>query len=341
MVQIVSTNVLINGLRTEFADTYTSIRNRQADGRLGNVMDLGVGATNRYHDFAYFNAAPHMELWRRGDPIPQDAMDAVRFTAYVYEWGRRVQWSKWDREDDQTQSLMDAARMAGQSAALLPERFFFDLLTGGTTTLPVVPNAPDGAAFFQATNGAGGDRFGLSGGNLISGTGYALPGQILADYYTAIGRFMRFQDGKGQPLLSPELVANGVTILFNAANLQVFEQAFLQMRQGMTLTNAGSTTTASGIVGGVQVSNVVQDSARNVTLWPTARITDNDWYIFLNQSPKKSTFLMNRKGILELTSLEGDNNSDLTRTSAIEYMQWETRQGAGIALPYGAIKVDL
>ena len=67
MSTVIASNVLANGLRTEFADTYSAIRNRQADSRLGLVMDLSVTATNRDHDFGYFEAAPHMEYWRRGD----------------------------------------------------------------------------------------------------------------------------------------------------------------------------------------------------------------------------------------------------------------------------------
>jgi len=44
--------------------------------------------------------------------------------------------------------------------------------------------------------------------------------------------------------------------------------------------------------------------------------------------------------VQEFTSLEGDNNSDRTRDTGEEYVQWERRAGAGIALPFGAIKVN-
>ena len=330
MSSIIASNVLANGLRTEFADTYTSIRNRQADGRLGSVMDLGIGATNRQHEFAYFEAAPHMEYWRRGDTVPSDAMGSVKFTARVYEWARRINWSKFDRKDDQTQSLMDAARMAGQSAALLPERFFFDLIQGTTSTLPAISTAPDGAALYATTAG-GAARFGATNGNLISGGGVASVSAILTDYYKAITQFLAFQDGKNQPLLSPETVAAGVTIIYGSGNTKVFEEAFLQKVQGVVY---GSNTAAAG------VSNIVSDASRNVQLWATPRIADNDYYIFLNATPKKPLFLLNREGIQEFSSLEGDNNSDWTRNTAQEYVQWETRQGAGVALPYGTIKIN-
>lgn len=330
MSTVIASQVLANGLRTEFADTYSAVQNRQADSRLSMVMDLSIGATNRQHEFGYFEAAPHMEYWRRGDSIPTDAMGSVQFTVPVYTWARRIPWHKEDRKDDQTQSLFEVARMAGQSAALLPERFFFDLITGSTNTLPAVPTAPDGASMFATTAG-GVNRFGVSSGNLLTGSGIATTSAILSDYYAAIEQFLLFQDGKGQPLLSSELVDQGVVIVHAAADLEAFEEAFLQKRQG---TVYGTNTAAS------TPSNIVQDASRNVTLWGSSRLATGSFYVFLKAAPKKPTFLLDREGIQEFTSLEGDNNSDHTRSTGEEYIQWERRAGAGIALPYGAIKVN-
>jgi hypothetical protein len=329
MTTVIASSVLANGLRTEFTDTYLAIQNRQADSRLSMVMDLGIGATNRQHEFAYFEAAPHMAYWQRGTAIPQDNFGSVQFSVPVYTWGRRVAWHKEDRKDDQTQSLFDMARMCGQSAALLPERFFFDLITGSTGTLPAIPLAPDGAAMFATTAG-GANRFGVSSGNLLTGSGVASASAILTDYYNTLEQWKQYQDGKGQPLLSDETIDAGVICIFGAANLEAFEEAFLQKRQG-TVLGVGEAATPS---------NLVQDASRNVTLWASSRISDNDWYVFLKNPPKKPTFILDREGVQEFSSLEGDNNSDRTRDTGEEYVQWERRAGAGIALPFGAIKVN-
>ena len=330
MSTVIASQVLANGLRTEFTDTYQVIQNRQSDSRLAMVMDLGIGATNRVHEFAYFEAAPHMEQWVRGTTIPTDAMDSVQFSVPVYTWARRIPWHKEDRKDDQTKSLTDVARRVGTSAGLLPERFFFDLLTSSTNTLPAVPNAPDGAAFFATTDGGGAARFGVSDGNLLTGSGVASVSAILTDYYNTLEQWKQMTDGKGQPMFSDETIDSGVVIIFGAANLEAFEEAFLQKRQGTVLgTDAGTTP-----------SNLVQDASRNVTLWSTSRISDNDFFVFLKNPPKKSTFLLDREGVVEHSSLEGDNNGDHTRDTGEEYIQWERRAGAGIALPYGAIKVN-
>jgi len=339
MATILSNNLLVNGLRTEFADTYGAIRNRQSDSRLGLVMDLSVAATNRQHDFAYLNAAPHMEFWQRGESIPTDAMDSVQFNVPVYEWARRVPWSKWDRKDDQTQSLFDMARMAGESAALLEERFFFDLLIaggGGTaTTLPAVANAPDGVAGFSATDATSAARFGATSGNLLTGNGVTTTADVLTDYYAGLEQFMLFQDGKGQPLLSAETVSSGTIVIHATADTKIMEEAFLQLRQGVL-----GPDNATDAVTSVQVSNIVQDASRNVQLWGSPRLATGDWYIFLRNPPKQQTFVLDREGVQEFSSLEGDNNGDHTRDTAEEYIQWERRAGAAWALPYGAIQIN-
>ena len=330
MSDVIASSVLANGLRTEFWDTYAALRNRLADSRLSQIMDLGIGATNREHEFGYFNAAPQFEQWIRGQSIPTDGFDSVSFTVPVYTWGRRVKWHNEDREDDQTQSLFDIARMAGQSASLLPERMAFDVLTGATNTLPALPNAPDGASMFATTDSGGGNRFGVSSGNLLTGSGVASVSAIRTDYYNAIEQWKQMQDGKGQPLLPDDVIDRGVIIIHGAANTEAFEEAFLQRRQGIVEgTDAGTTPT-----------NLVQDASRDVTLWGTQRISDNDWFVFLKNPPKKAMFFLDRKGVTEESSLRGENNGDLTRDTGEEYIQWHSRSGAGVSLPYAAIKVN-
>lgn len=325
-MRVNSSQVLANGLRTEFWDTYAKIQNRVSDSRLAQVMDLGVGATNREHDFAYFESAPHFTLWKRGDEIKSKGMGSVSFNVPVYEWGRRIPWLKWDRDDDQTGSLMDVARQAGQSAAMLPERFFFDLIQNSTSLLPAVPTAPDGVAMFSTTNGAGGARFGVTNGNLLTGGGVTAAA-ILTDFYDAIVQFMSFQDTEGQPLLGDSIMTQPFILIHPLGLTEAMETAFLQKQQLGDATAGGSK------------SNIVADTAKRVTLWPSPRLTDaNDWYLFLGDPPKKATFFLDREGVQEETALMEDNNSDHARATAEESIQWWSRSGAGIALPYAAIK---
>lgn len=340
MSEVIASGVLANGLRTEFANTYTQVRNRVQDSKLPMLMDLGIKATNREHKFGYFEAAPHFEQWIRGQSIPTDSFDSTDFDVSVYTWGRRVKWHHEDREDDQTSSLMQQAQGAGQSAALLPERFAFDILTNNAATLPAIPLAPDGAALFATTDGGGGNRFGASSGNLLTGGGVASAAAVKSDFYAAMEQFYAFQDGKGQPLWNSSIIDQGFVVLFGSANIEVMQEAFVQRRQGFTFNNTGSTTATSGIVGGNTPSNVILDSQHDVTLWPTSRITGNDIFILLKGSPMPPLFLLDRKGVTQESALRGENNSDYVRDTGMEYQQWHSRSGAGVALPFGAIQIN-
>lgn len=328
-MKVISTPLFYEGLRQDFAGTYREVQQRQSDGRLGMVMS-GIGTTTRRTTFGYVEAAPHMMHWRHGDAIPTDAMSSKRYSVDAHPFGVRVQWSRWDREDDQTQSIVDQAKMAGESAAMSNERIFRDLLTGNTNFLPQTVTAPDGANFFAATAG-GAARFGVSGGNIVSGSGVATVSQVLTDYYSSIVRFLTMQDGKGQRLHPSSRIDQGVLIIHSAADLKVFEEAFMQQRQSSV---HGSNTAAS------TPSNVVIDSSRNVELWAMSELATGDWYVFLKGSPIKPTFVVERSPIEVEQSFVGDRPGDMTNTTAIEYIQWTQRLGGGINLPYGALQVN-
>jgi hypothetical protein len=92
MTTVVSAETIQNGLQSHFNDTYTAIQNRVQETHLPLIMDMGFKAKNRVHEFAYYNSAPHMTLWRRGDTVPVDAMDSVGFTAVAHTYARRFPW---------------------------------------------------------------------------------------------------------------------------------------------------------------------------------------------------------------------------------------------------------
>ena len=149
---------------------------------------------------------------------------------------------------------------------------------------------------------------------------------------------MGFLDGKGQPLLSPEIIGGETLIIHAAASTQQFEQAFLQERAGVGMDAAGAR--GGTVVASSAETNLPRDAGRKVTLWGTPRITTaTDWYIFLINAPKKATFLLDRQSAQEFSAMEGDNNSDSVRDTGNEYIQFESRSGAGIALPYATITV--
>jgi phage major head subunit gpT-like protein len=329
---VASANTFYYGLRTEFIDTYA----RHYDGlkeRLSKCMALDLPTEKDDERYAFFNAAPHVRFKQRNTETPYKGFKAVTWTVTNYEWSQAVEWYYTDRQDDKLKGLVGRAREVGQSYALLDERVFFQIMQGSTDAnlLPAVPTPPDGQALYAATNDGTNARFGITGGNILTGsasTGVATPNAIRTDFFTAIGRFRAFQDGEGQPLLNGSLLDGPYTIFYAYDNQKVFAEAFIQSRSPHTTTAAGN----------VAASNVVIESGLQIRLVPTQRITSDDWYIFLEPSPTKPIFSQLRMAPQD--TLFTHDNSDRTRTNGMEGIVWTARKGYGCAEPYGTVKVD-
>lgn len=329
MPTVISAEALALGLSQEFRDVYS--RRPGADSRLGVILDM-IPSTARTKKFAYFESAPYLKYWRRGDSVSSAAFKSVGWTTPVYEFAREIEWHFTDREDDQLDHLYEQARTLGSSAQIVDEQIAFDLIQAGTTMLPSTVTAPDGVGLWSATDGTGADRFGVSGGNIVTGTGVASVSTVLADLFSVVQRLTQMQDTQGQPLHRPEEIAKGLLIVAPAALNYVMTQALHQVRQGIVY---GSNTAAAA------VSNIVQDAGLRTDLWVTPRLTDaSDWYAFMLSPPKKPLYTLERSPLREYTSLRGDNNSDIARKTGLESIQFELRKGGGIGLPYACVQVN-
>tara|TARA_Y100000310_G_scaffold334113_1_gene413079 strand:- start:5374 stop:6384 length:1011 start_codon:yes stop_codon:yes gene_type:complete len=331
--QIVSANTLTAGIRADFADAYRQSYEGVA-ARLSSVMDLGIPSDKLTEIYAYFQSAPYPRLWTRGQGIPADAFGSVQFSVTNRDWAIRIEWHENDREDDLTRSLMERAREAGRNFATLPERIFFQLLlndSSNTELLPAIPNAPDGAAMYATTDSGGSARFGITNGNLLTGTGIASSAAVRNDFFGAVEQMRGFQDTEGQPLWSDSILDRGFSVVFGVHNWQVFAEAF---QQGRTL--AAATTAQSNAA----VTNIIMESGLNIDLWPTQRIpsSDDDFFVFSKGAPHKPVFQQMRRALRE--SYGNMDNSDSARETKIEHVQWDSREGYGLMLPYQTVKIN-
>src|SRR5258705_233468 len=256
--QVVSSGASFAGaLRSEALLTYKRMYKGISD-RLSLVGQLDIPSTRRTEDYFFWRAAPHLVRWARGEAMTEKAFAGVRYQCLNHRWARGLPWSHEDLLDDQTKSLLDQARDLGQSAVLIDERAFFQIINNGTDIdlLPSVPNAPDGQALYSTTDGTG-TRFGATNGNLLSTGAPTTSSAIQAGYYLSRAQLMLFQDTEGQPLFDQSVWNSPTVVTFHSSQLQFFAQAFRQViNQG---TSAG-------------VSNVLIDSNDVPTLWPTQRI---------------------------------------------------------------------
>lgn len=327
---VAAANSFTAGLLSEFLATYERKYKGLSD-RLAKNMAMGLaGHDRRTQTYFYWEAVPHFRRWILGQDMPESSFGGVQFEVTVREWAQSISWRFTDRQDDQTSSLVQHSRGLASSFALQDERVFFQILTAATDAalLPSIPTAPDGANLFATTAG-GADRFGISGGNIRTGSGVATSGALLTDFYASRARARQFQDGQGQPLLDDDVLDGPMTIYYGAANEQVFREAFLQQLRPL----AASTATSNA-----GISNVVLDSGHQLRLVSTQRITDNDWFIFMDNVDIKPIFSVERQPVQEV--VETFENSDNVRRSGIESIRFWNRRAYGVALPYAAIQVN-
>lgn len=311
------------GLRTEFLNTYSFVYDG-IKGGLSKVMRLGIPSDKNQETYFFWESAPHVKRWIRGQNMPSKNFKGIQYTAQNYEWAQSIPWHFADRQDDQTKSLPDQARKMGKSFALLEERVFFEILTGTASLLPAIPNAADGAALYATTAG-GANRFGVANGNSLTGTGTSVQ-QYQDDFFTMMSQYRRFQDTEGQPLWDEQTLDGNVKIYFAAgSNEENFKKAFAQgiVHSVLSATGAGAT-------------NVILDAGYKVKATPTQRLTGGSWFGFLEDADVKAIFSQIRQPVTEIISTF--ENSDMTRHTGTELFSMWARYGFGVATPYSTIK---
>ena len=321
---VLAANTLTAGILSTFRDTYRNKR-KTADARLTNVMQQDLPSDKETELYAFFNSAAHPVRQPKGQAVSSKPFDSVTFSVQNFKYSRQIEWFEEDREDDQTDSLMSQARSMGENFAHLNERIFFQIIQEATDLdlLPAIPNAPDGAAIYSLLDGAGNVRFGRTGGNLNAGTGVASSAAIRTDFWNAIEAFREFQDTESEPLWDEATLEGGYTVIYGAANEEAFREAFQQTRT---------------LDGGAALTNIIMESGTKVKLWSTQRITDNDWYVFMDGSPIKAVFHQKRRATRGLDRTH--QNSDTARNLDIEAVKFDLRAGFSVNTVYQTVKVN-
>lgn len=327
-------DALRGDIRVDFLDTLRARTQRQT--KLAQIMEMGVPSEQRTERYFYWESAPIPVRWNRGEPIPVDTVRSRSYSVTNYTWARAIPWHEEDEEDDQTGSMSGRARDLAKEFTNLPMRVAIQILRATTDPdlLPSIPNAPDGAAMFSATDGAGANRFGVSGGNIVTQTG-TTSAAFRTDFFSAIERISLFQGTKGEPFYGEDLDEDGYLVLYGSHQKKEFLEAF---KQG-TVKEAQLNVAGAENVGAAGVTNVILDGDMRVTLWSTARLSSfNGFMVFALGAPVKP---LSRQVRLAITTDEANrSNSDRSRDLREDRFQAFARFGFGVNLPIGAVSVQ-
>lgn len=321
-MRVNATALFFPKLRTDFWATYQATET-QVDSRLASIMNLSIPSTMASEAFGYAQAAPVARYWAEGSAIPSDEFITNLFLQRSYKFGVGVEIAQTSIEDDQTKMIMSRVMESAVSFAMLKERHFYWIFTGGTTVdaiqmQPNLPLAPDGASWFSTTDGAGNNRFGVANGNIqpTSGVGSALA--IITDLMNGMARMASFLNQENQPVWNPGDLQREVAIVYGSQNYLNFSQALNQMFIVASSGNAAP-------------SNIKIDAGLKVVPIPNPRITTNNWGICGTQAPYKGPFWLERVAPKEVVGEVG--NSDVARERDVFKLYVRSRGAIGLALP--------
>lgn len=322
---------LLADIKTNFMGTYSM----EPQGILKDVVSCmnSVPMQFRQERFFYYKSLSLPVRIEYGESPSASSLEQSSYVIDAYKYGKMLSWSEDDAKDDRTKSLPNVAKDLGTTMKNIPIRIFFQIIQDASNNdllgaSSLIPDAPDGAAIFSATDGASAARFGVSGGNIVTQTG-TTAATITTDFFSAMARFRNFMHtdgsaGTGTPLIPPEALEE-VIIFYPNALVQAFAEAFIRTE----------VANASSVFAG---SNVIQESGFKVKLCPTSYLTDaTDWYIFLPKLAVKPIVFGQREG-LQTREFNSQNSASEALSFRSFYMVWE-RMGFAVNLPYGAIKV--
>lgn len=278
---------------------------------------------------------------RESAPLPQrkDKGDRTNYGSTKYKsynivnrrWEVGIAIHRDDLADDQTGELKTEPSRLGARMAQLRTRVLYQLIlsTSDPKLLPSVPLAADGASYYSATNGAGGDRFGVSGGNIVSGQTMTTAANIRQGVLAGIIRIGSYLDSEDEPIYDIDDVKNVIM----AVPFSVYDLYLEAFKQELA---AGRSVT--GDFPNDALSQFFKERRFNLQIFPSPRITTaTDAHVWIKSPGGYKSIKWQPREPLALTphaTNAGDQFED-------DYMRWKIseRWGMGLGEPVNSVIV--
>lgn len=307
--------------------------------QMGEMMQLAVPSNGRWEIYAAAKTAPHAARWRPGNKASYKGFGSFQYAVENLVWESGSYIDQDDAEDDRLGIATRRAQDSATSLAELPYRIYSQIIASTTNPdlLPTIPNAPDGSALFStsSTFWPNGYRFGISTGNIYTGSGVASAATVLDDFFGAVQRFGAFLDIEGLPLHSLEqLQTAGFDVMYPMELHKTFLDAFKAAQQVIVVQNVAGTEN----VAAQTIDNTMRTSGINVTLHPNALLSGVDWYVSARGARVKPIFEQMREG--QFMGYFDRTNSKEMHDSRLVAWHWQGRSGYGVNMPEGLIQVN-
>lgn len=275
--------------------------------------------------YVWKESLPFPEMWPYGKGRKYKTFKDryIQLNKIPYELS--IPWNKFDEEDDQLGDMRTHIQRCVERYGMLPYILVSEYFTGVAVYNPSLKYAYDGASLFSATDGDGNARMGVTGGNIISGSGTTVAG-VLHDFAVAQQRFMGMVDPTaGKPIFSEDEVNYSKMVAMIPKELnELFQKA---TKSNMLRVDSTNNTSESNWLLGTfeyQINPFLTDTS--------------DWYIVVKNDYWKPFVYISPKSIE--TILADVNNSDRAREYNEYAIYSHIRNALGVWFPGTMIKVN-
>lgn len=281
----------------------------------------------RHADYSFKESLPFPKRWDYGTGRTRQTLRDCYITCTVFPYELSIPWSAWDESDDQLKDMRTHVQGGARRFMSLPIKFVSEYMNGTAALLPNLLNTYDGAGMWSAVDGAGANRLGVAGGNIVTGSGLS-PAGVMNDFGQAQRRYLQELDPAGQPIFDEAMVSYDkmVAVIPPALN-----QLFQRLSEQKTIRVDALNNTSE--------DNYLMSTFKYHV---NPYLTDtSDWFIFLDTPEFQAFGYRAPQGENDLQSIVADfNNSDESREYNTHVIHTHVRVGIMPWFPASTLKIN-
>ncbi len=281
----------------------------------------------RSADYVFKQRTPFPKPFPYGNGRVHQGLVDKKITLNRFPYELTLDWDERDSADDQLGDMATHVSAGVKRFLQLPDVLIGEYMTG----VPVMNYnglalSYDGVSIYSTVDGSASDRFGVSGGNIITGSGTSTTAKVLSDILACRRRLLQFTEPvTGQPLHNgPDITYSNMLFIIPSELDSTFQQI---AEKAMIYDEAAITTAQSNMVVGKIKYQVNQ------------RLTDtNDWFVVVDHPFWKPFAYCAPKKVRQIMATVA--NSDRARETLQESMYCDLRLALSPWLPFMTLKVS-
>lgn len=324
MAYPINVNSLLAGIKADLKETWRQVvptwEKEQA------TLFKRLPASNlRNASYVFKESLPFPSLWPYGMGRKEQSFMDRKIDVGYWPYELSITWNGFNAQDDQLGDFKSHTSSCINRYKALPYTLAMEYFNGTAVELPYLGLTFDGASLFSSTDGDGNNRLGVSGGNLLTGSG-CTPEGVMNDLAAVQRQFMSFVDPTaGKPIYDGATADYLKMIVIVPKEMNYILQK-LSEAEYIKVDPSNNTSESNYFKGKIQfqINQLLTDTS--------------DWYVVLEHEFYKPFVV---RDMAELESFDQNpQNSDKARQTNEYGIYTHTRFGMAPFFPGSIIKVN-